>query len=170
MARRKKTEPRQTTVADAVESAFSDADDLRGELDEWYNNLPEAFQNGSKGEALQEAINNIEGAQAPDVPTDIENETIEYTEVTGRASRRDRLDSCVARLEAAAQVARDKANDLGNFKYDDEGNPEDGADNSGAPETEEERDNLVTELEAFADECDSATSDWGNVEFPGMYG
>lgn len=43
-----------------VDEAKTEVEALRDELQEWYDNLPEAFQNGSKGEALKEAIDQLE--------------------------------------------------------------------------------------------------------------
>lgn len=43
-----------------IEDAKSEVESLRDELQEWYDNLPEQFQNGSKGEEIQEAIDALE--------------------------------------------------------------------------------------------------------------
>lgn len=171
MAKRKKKQPAriETSVDSAVSEAFSMAEELKDELQSWYDNLPEAFQNGSKGEALQEAIGNLENAQQPEVPNDIASHSVSYTEAPRRASRRDRLQVCIDLLEQSAEAARTLATDLEDLKYDDDGQRIDDA-NPDAPDTEDERDNLVQELQTFADECESATSDWESVEFPGMYG
>lgn len=47
------------TLAGAIEEAKSTAEELRDELQEWYDNLPEQFQNGDKGSELQEAIDQL---------------------------------------------------------------------------------------------------------------
>lgn len=46
----------QSMVADAK----SEAESLRDELQDWHDNLPESFQNGEKGESLNEAISQLE--------------------------------------------------------------------------------------------------------------
>ncbi len=51
-----------TTVADAIDTARSGFEELRDEYQDWYDNLPESFQNGSKGEELQSAIDQLEQA------------------------------------------------------------------------------------------------------------
>lgn len=35
---------------------------LRDEVQDWYDNLPESFQNGDKGQALEDAIQNLDSA------------------------------------------------------------------------------------------------------------
>lgn len=45
---------------DRATEAKGDIEGLKEELEEWYGNLPESFQNGDKGEALQEAISQLE--------------------------------------------------------------------------------------------------------------
>lgn len=47
---------------DAVSDAKGEVEALRDELQEWYDNLPENFQNGSKGEEIQAAIDQLEDA------------------------------------------------------------------------------------------------------------
>jgi hypothetical protein len=37
-------------------------EELKDELEEWYSNLPDNFQNGDKGDMLQEAIVELDGA------------------------------------------------------------------------------------------------------------
>ena len=53
---------------------------------------------------------------------------------------------------------------------DDDDESDDDLDAEGRPLTEEKRDELKTELEAFADECENVVSEWDSVEFPGMFG
>lgn len=170
--RRKKNEPVRDSVGSAVSTAFSNASELKDELQSWFDNLHENFQNGSKGEALQSAMDQLDATSEPDIPALVADAEVEYFEVTGRkVSRRDRLDACVNMLQAAADHAREEANALGELEYDDDGNlkPDQSYEHD-APATEEERDDLVTELESFADECETAIAEWESVEFPGMYG
>lgn len=47
----------------ALDEAFGEVESLREELEEWYGNLPESFQNGDKGEDLQSAISELEGVE-----------------------------------------------------------------------------------------------------------
>lgn len=47
---------------DLAEQAKSAFEDLRDECQEWFDNLPEGFQDGDKGQQLQEAIDNLDQA------------------------------------------------------------------------------------------------------------
>lgn len=177
MGKRKIVEPVDGTVEEFVSDAFSDAEGLKDELQSWWDNLPENFQNGDKGDALQEAIDALDGVSQPDVPDCIATSNVRYTPCGKRkASRADRLGDCIARLENAAQEARDRSDQLEALHYNDDGKlindddelvkPEDMGED---PATEEERNSLKDELDTFADECDDAKSEWENVSFPGMY-
>jgi hypothetical protein len=44
----------------AVSDARSEVESLKEELESWYDNLPESFQNGEKGEALQSAVSELD--------------------------------------------------------------------------------------------------------------
>jgi hypothetical protein len=39
-------------------------EELKDECQEWYDNLPENFQNGDKGSTLQEAVNALENIES----------------------------------------------------------------------------------------------------------
>lgn len=163
---------RDTSVSSAVADAFSGAEELKDELQSWYDNLHENFQNGTKGEELNEAIGTLEGLTQPDVPTDIELENVSYSERSGRKgqSRAARRDTLASMLQAAADHARQRSSELGELEYDEDGEPKEGPASVGnPPDTEEARDELVQDLDTFADECESAVSDLEGVEFPGMY-
>lgn len=43
-----------------LEDAKSEVESLRDEMQEWHDNLPESFQQGQKGEQLEEAVTNLE--------------------------------------------------------------------------------------------------------------
>lgn len=43
-----------------VSDAMSEVESLKDELEEWHGNMPENFQNGDKGNQIQEAIDNLE--------------------------------------------------------------------------------------------------------------
>lgn len=45
---------------DEASNAKSAAEELRYELQSWFDNLPEQFQSGDKGQALEEAIQNLD--------------------------------------------------------------------------------------------------------------
>lgn len=49
-------------VRDKLESAKAEIEDLQNEEQEYYDNMPEGFQNGEKGERTQAAIDALEEA------------------------------------------------------------------------------------------------------------
>lgn len=55
-SRRERFEHVQSLVADAL----AQTEELKGELEEWKDNLPENLQNGSKADELDEAIQNLD--------------------------------------------------------------------------------------------------------------
>lgn len=60
---RRKYSSRASRLSEAegeISNAKSTAEELRDECQEWYDNLPENFQNGDKGSQLQEAIDALE--------------------------------------------------------------------------------------------------------------
>lgn len=173
MPKAKKVERVKSTADSVVSEAFDMADELKDELQNWFDGLHENFQNGSKGEALQTAIDQIDSAQrVDDVPERLQGREVQYTPLKRKASRRDRLQQCIEMLNNAADIATSEADDLEDMKYDDEGNrdEDDRVNYPDAPDTEEERDALVDELRNFASECSDAATEWESVEFPGMYG
>jgi len=46
----------------AIDALHSQADDILNEEQEYFDNMPESFQAGEKGDAAQEAIENLEAA------------------------------------------------------------------------------------------------------------
>jgi uncharacterized protein YukE len=44
-----------------ISDSTSSVEELKEELENWYDNLPENFQNGMKGDELQEAIDALDG-------------------------------------------------------------------------------------------------------------
>jgi flagellar hook-associated protein FlgK len=59
---------RLSGASDLLREATSEVSDLRSELEEWRDNLPENLQSGSKSEELEEAISSLQQLE-----DDIEN-------------------------------------------------------------------------------------------------
>ena len=59
MSKKQPQAPITTTLGGAAEDAKSCLEELRDELQDWYDNLPEQFQVGEKGEELTEALDAI---------------------------------------------------------------------------------------------------------------
>ncbi len=94
-----------TTVGELVENAMSELECLKDELQEWYDNLPEAFQSGDKGETLQSTIQELEGLSAPDIsPEHAALKVLFVPDETG--SRSARCAEARRMLEEAAEAIR----------------------------------------------------------------
>jgi DNA repair exonuclease SbcCD ATPase subunit len=52
----------KTDYETRVEEAKSEIENIRDAEQEYYDNMPESFQNGEKGEKAQEAVNELESA------------------------------------------------------------------------------------------------------------
>lgn len=176
--KKQKFKTHEVSLDGAVGDAFNEIESLKDELQSWYDNLPQAFQDGDKGSTLQEAINNMEQDSAPDVPECLNDQVCTYSELTGRLSRAKRRDNAVSMLQAAAEQARAYLDELDELTYNEDGRlviegviqVEDQDTPTSYPLTEDLRDDAKTEIESFADECENAASNWEAVEFPGMYG
>jgi len=109
--RPRKIETRKPTLADALNEAFYDLQELAGEIREWADNMEESFSSTSKYDAVNQAAEDLEGLEelGPEGFGDLE---VEVTTVLPRKknrglSRADRcgnacniLDACEAALEA----------------------------------------------------------------------
>lgn len=146
---------RESTIAGAINDAFTQVEELKNELQEWFDNLPESFQSGSKGDALQEAIGQLEFDSEPEVPEYIRESAVQVSDFKARKmSRRLRceeatgmLESVVAELESEIDAYRD-----------------------GSDSEHEKNDERADELEVLKDELESAIGNWQSAEFPGMFG
>lgn len=135
------------TISGLIEDACSELEGLKDELQEWYDSLPESFQNGDKGSTLQDTISTLENIQEPDIPCWVAEETTvlapSLSHRTGRAHRRDcatdKLHAVVDWVETYkiehADISEDQESDL---------------------------DAIVGEIEQIISEAEC-------VEFPGMY-
>jgi DNA repair exonuclease SbcCD ATPase subunit len=167
-----------TDPANAVESARGILEELREELQAWYDNLPENFQNGSKGETLQSAIDQLESADGylEEPPTCAELLTVNYSFSTKRKqSRADRCADACSLLAGCVDAAREKATELQEAQaLSSEANQ----DQTGLDEATKEKiakeakqvESDISELESFADACESAKDEAEATEFPGMFG
>lgn len=51
---------RLAQIAGDVDDCRGEVESLKEELQDWYDNLPESFQSGEKGDALQSAIDSLQ--------------------------------------------------------------------------------------------------------------
>lgn len=95
------SEPTTETLLSCLDGAFSDMDDLRSELQDWRDNLPENLQDGEKAEELDEVTGQIESVNKPDVPKGAEAFIVSYRLMQRkRMSRSQRRDNCLMQLQS----------------------------------------------------------------------
>lgn len=149
MTRRKEKYLQREGSVSSVADAFSDLEGLKEELEEWFGNMPESFQNGSKGEQLQSAIDILESLQEPNVPDEVADLSIQWPESLGRSrkgpSRSTRCSNACNVIESAKSAVE-----------------------SWIEEQEESAD--TDAAETFVGELDELISEASSVEFPGMFG
>lgn len=129
---------------EVVSSAFGEAEAIKDELQGWYDNLPENFQNGDKGDELQNAVSELESYCEPTIPEclqDIPVFRIPLREVTSRSAR---LADCIAELQAVIEA-------LDGYLKGEHTADEDGD---------------ALELK---DELENTAQSWEGVGIPGMY-
>lgn len=51
---------RLTDAYQQVESAMEEVEELRTELESWYDSLPDSFQQGEQGDSMREAMENLQ--------------------------------------------------------------------------------------------------------------
>ncbi len=138
-----KKERYTSTASDLLDTAFNTLEDLAGECSDWYDNLPQSFQDSEKGSILEEARSTLENLSRPDSGEEIgalEVYCPPHHDCSSRASRRD---GAVAQLQAVVD-ALEAAKDQNKV---DQG-----------------------EVDALLGELGNAISEAESVEFPGMYG
>lgn len=163
------------TFADAISQAGSEVESLKDELQEWFDNLPEAFQQGDKGNALEEAVSALENVNLPDGVPDWFEEWAALTPPgkgsfvffpSDGTSRADRGSDAAGLLRQAGEKLRELGEGLEqeavDLRDDEDEDPKREAAAELASERGDELTNLADELEAAADELDG-------VDYPGMY-
>lgn len=134
------------TVADLIESAHGECEELGEELQEWYDNMPESFQSGDKGDQLQQAIDELQGIDLPDVPDKLGEVEVVFYPWDASKSRADRRDEAVAEIEAAIDALE---------ALDDE--------------VLKEKEIEQADIETLVSSLEDVRSGAESVEFPGMY-
>lgn len=149
MARRKKPVEHSIKINDGISHAFGAIEELKDELQNWRDNLPESKQQSGKADELDEAIQGLEQDSEPEIPNAVEEWDVQYTYAPARkASRADRRDEAVAILNAIAEKCQGVVEDPQGAYDEDE----------------------LNEIRTFAEACSDAVTSWENVEFPGMFG
>lgn len=134
-----------------VSDAFSEAESLKDEIQDWYDSLPGQFQEGDKGDQLQEVISTLDDASEPSVPACLEKIPVVFLPPTKITSRADRMGSAVGQLQAVLEKLDEITEVL-----------------QALPIPSEEEVDKLSEADDLRTEIDEAISTFESVEFPGM--
>jgi len=138
-----------STIEALVDEAFEVVDELQGELQEAYDNMPVGLQGGAAGEARLEAAGQLESisGDAPTLPDSVSAIRLVHYPALRQSSRGDRAYEAAAKLKAASHEIQKYINSGLKLKK------------AAVAELEE----CLQQLESQADEIEG-------VEFPGMFG
>ncbi len=167
-----------TTVGSLIGDAEGERDSLRDELQDWYDNLPESFQNGDKGSTIEEAISQLENADfdfggLEDLGL-YELPALHYPALK-QSSRADRCCEISAMLRSACEsldgfvsefAEGGRATEIDRDKFLREKLVIEDA----AKKEEVIEDFTGTQVQEFIDGLEEIASDLEGVEFPTMYG
>ena len=155
-----------TDVDAACDEAASEIESLAGEMRDWYDNMGENLQQSDKGSRLEEAADALESIEVPDRPEVAGHISFVHLPSLDASSRGKRASEAADQLRSSAEAVRD---------FIGENQPEEGENTDETTMTFTENDEKVevkvdwSELESFADDCETAADDLEAVEFPGMY-
>jgi len=145
------TKTLESLIDEAYEAyeAYEVLDELKGELQDAYDNMPEGLQGGSVGEARQEAISQLEtiADDATTLPDSISAIRIVHYPLLKQSSRSDRAYEAAAKIKAACQEIQKYVSSGVKLKKVD-----------------------VTELEECREQLENQAGDIEGIEFPGMFG
>lgn len=139
-----------TDVESLIDDAFTEFEDLRDGLQEWFDSMPENLQSGQKGEDLQSAIDTLDSIERPDVPEFIGNIATVFIPSEKITSRPDRRDNAVSELQTAVEMIQDAMDD----------------EESEVKFTDDQKE----EMQALIDNIENAYGEAEGVEFPNMFG
>lgn len=164
--RRSRIRTSSSPVLSLIPDAFSIMSDLKDELENWKEGIPENLQGGDKYSTLDESCSTIDGVTEID-PSETAQKLLEgvegsYMPAGKRPSRSDRRNEACAMIRAAADAIQDYIE-----KHAPNERPDVAAELKGTDCLSED-DRRV--LEDLAEECTEAADEWENVEFPGMFG
>jgi hypothetical protein len=145
-----------STVDSLMDDAFSEFESLKEELESWYENLPEQFQQGDKGNMIEEAMNTLDQIDRPDIPDNAGTIEVYHQPAEKVESRSDRCSEAVSIVQDIISALNDKAEELREAA-------------TGKSEEEAKKEPDPDDLESFASDLESAIGDAESVEFPGMY-
>jgi hypothetical protein len=158
-----------TNVSDLISDAFSEIESLGSEMRDWYDGMPENFQNGDKGSAVNDAADALESMESPSVESTgvsqiLERITVVHLPGLNVSSRSDRAIDAADMLRTASEAIDEWVSENMNDKESNK-----------TIEFEEdgEKVSITVDFESLttlSSEAMTAAEDLEGVEFPGMYG
>lgn len=173
-----RNDPRTADVSGAFESGTSVVEELKDEMSEWADNmesnsmehLPKFEEVSEARDALEAALDNLQGIECPDFLGEIE---VTYTQDTRQSanSRAGRLDNARQELDAALAGAQQWLDEHEELEQNDPEDEEEGDADADAVTEDEviERQEQREAAEEFVNELEGAISELDSVSFPGMY-
>jgi hypothetical protein len=167
----------RSSISDALSTAYGIVEELRDELQSWYDNLPESLQNGAKGDQLTEAISGLEEAVGyePEIPDPLQEVDLSVPDPTPRKrmSRADRRDDAVYYMDGVIDAVREYL-DAQVDAHDAWVQEQDEPRTAQSMAEEEKRTNALQALESavdgFCEEIGGHRDAIESVEFPSMFG
>jgi hypothetical protein len=167
MARKRKFNTLTTSIENAISDAIGEATSLGEECREVCDNMPESLQSTSRYEALDNAANELEGLDEPEVPEVLKEVQVTYgvelprsrRHGLSRASRASNAEGTMRSVIDAAQEWLDNAEAEYKAKFGDD-----------EPEDDSEYSVNISAVEELRDACEEIAEKLSGVEFPGMYG
>jgi cysteinyl-tRNA synthetase len=161
------------SLAGCIESAASVVEELKGEIEEWRDNMESNnMEHMPKFEEVSECYDALEQLldgelDSVEVPEFLQDLPVTYTQDTRRSStsRASRLGNAESELDAAAARVREWLEDNETLEANDNSD-----DTEIVTEADvQERDDQREQAEELADKLEELVGQFGDVNFPGMY-
>lgn len=162
----KKLKTFDVCIADALDNGKSQLEELRDEVRDVYDNMPESLQGGDRGQRLEECASTLDEVDNVTLCDELSNSSrddgtdalggVRFTHVDGSKRRMSRA----ARRDEAVALLRDALDAIQQALDEDDDRPK------GEQRYVEQRDEIESTVDEVTSLCDAAES----ADFPGMYG
>jgi cell division septum initiation protein DivIVA len=163
MARRYKSELVTSTIASCISDMYSEAQELASELQEVVDAIPENLQEGTRSQTLQETISTLEGLSEPSEVENMPDAPVTYS-ISVKGGKKRGTESRATRASNIAACGRAGAEAITQWIEDNQ------PDDKMSEEDRKEREDLISELEQYADEVGGHADEIESCEYPGMMG
>lgn len=140
-----------TDVESLIDDAFCTIDEVKDELTEWADGMPDNLQGGGKHDEVTEAAGYLESCERPDIPEPFGDLICVFVPDPFGTSRNDRVAEAISQMDTAILT-------LDSF-LDDEGDQLE----------QESAETTIEMIEQLKKEIEQAKSEAENCECPGMF-